>query len=86
MHDFARPTYILSTTLREHHVQNFNTLKLEIKIFEKNIHYYNDSFLTKKCNLDPIAEDMCDNIQAHIFFNKIYVSCAIRMYVSCKIL
>ena len=51
----------LSTTLGEHHVQNFITLKLnEKKIFKQNIHDYFDSYPNLHGNLDHIALTIYD--------------------------
>ena len=56
---------ILSTTLREHHVQKFSTIKLDemsIKNLDMTILR---KFLTLQSNLDPIAEDLCDTLKAY---------------------
>ena len=66
MNDFSfgdLPNFF-STTLREHNVQKFSTLKLDVIIFFLfYIHDYFDKFLTLECNLDHIAEDLCDTIK-----------------------
>ena len=59
----ARLTKILFTTLHEHYVQKFSILKIDEILFFCNIHDYFDNFLTLECNLDHIAEDLCDTIK-----------------------
>ena len=41
-----------------------------MKLDETNIHDYFDNFLTLECNLDHIAEDLCDIIKGLRFLAK----------------
>ena len=76
----------LSTTLREHHVQKFSILeinKIKIKYIYVYIYIYVydyfENFLTLECNLDPIAEHLCDSQIKSSWSNQIAVSFDERM-------